>query len=106
MTAVPRLNFAQGGTMVRIFLASVFFWLCSATTQLNAADFKGITLGLVSTSWDTLLPPAVAQQAGFFAQENLDVRSVTLTRGGPVMIALLTSGQAQLVIAGAVSVLQ
>lgn len=25
-----------------------------------AADFKGITLGLVSTSWNTQLPPAVA----------------------------------------------
>ncbi len=30
-------------------------------------------MGLVSTSWNTQLPPAVAQQAGFLKEEGLEV---------------------------------
>jgi ABC-type nitrate/sulfonate/bicarbonate transport system substrate-binding protein len=71
-----------------------------------AADFKGITLGLVSTSWNTQLPPAVAQRAGFYKEEGLEVRSVTIASGGPIMMALLSSGQAEMVIAGAVAMLR
>jgi ABC-type nitrate/sulfonate/bicarbonate transport system substrate-binding protein len=91
--------------MSRLIGFVLFVW-CFSGISVDAADFKGVTLGLVSTSWDTQLAPVVAQQAGFFKQENVDVRSVTVTQGGSLMIALLTSGQAQLAVTGAVSALQ
>jgi len=69
-------------------------------------EFKGITMGLVSTSWNTQLPPAVAQQAGFFKEEGLEIRAVTVASGGPIMMALLSSGEADIVISGAVAILR
>jgi ABC-type nitrate/sulfonate/bicarbonate transport system substrate-binding protein len=93
--------------MIALIAALVLFVSSLFVTQLRADEFKGITLGLVSTSWDTQLAPVVAQQAGFFKQENLDVRNVIVSQGGgAVMIALLTSGQAQMAITGAVSAVQ
>jgi NitT/TauT family transport system substrate-binding protein len=74
--------------------------------RTNAAEFEGITLGLVSPSWNTQLPSAVAQKAGFFTEQNVDVRSVTIGSGGAIMMALLASGQAQMVVAGAVAALR
>jgi NitT/TauT family transport system substrate-binding protein len=52
------------------------------------------------------LPTAVARGLGYFAQEGLEVRPVTLASSGPIMMALLMSGQAQLVIAGGVAILR
>ena len=80
--------------------------LIAAAAPVAASEFKGITLGLVSTSWNTQLPPAVTERAGFFRDEGLEVRSITIASGGPVMMALLTSGQTDLVIAGAVAILR
>jgi ABC-type nitrate/sulfonate/bicarbonate transport system substrate-binding protein len=57
-------------------------------------------------SWNTGLPTAVARGAGFFKEEGLDVRPVTLSSSGPIMMALLMSGHADLVIAGAVAILR
>ena len=42
----------------------------------------------------------------FFKEEGLDVRPVTLSSSGPIMMALLMSGQADIVIAGAVAILR
>jgi len=75
-----------------------------ALPSAQSAEFKGITLGLVSVSWNTQLPPAIAQKAGFFKDEGLDVRLVTIASGGPVMMALLASGEADMVISGAVAI--
>ena len=72
----------------------------------NAAEVQVITVALVSTSWNTGLPTAVARGAGFFKEEGLEVRPVTLASSGPIMMALLMSGQADLVIAGAVAILR
>jgi len=80
--------------------------LMAVAAPLAASEFRGITLGLVSTSWNTQLPPAVAERAGFFRDEGLEVRSVTVASGGPIMMALLTSGQAEMVIVGAVAMLR
>jgi NitT/TauT family transport system substrate-binding protein len=73
---------------------------------VNAADHAALTVALVSTSWNTGLPTAVARGMGYFAQEGLEVRPVTLASSGPVMMALLMSGQAQIVIAGGVAILR
>jgi ABC-type nitrate/sulfonate/bicarbonate transport system substrate-binding protein len=43
---------------------------------------------------------------GYFAEEGLEVRPVTLASSGPIMMALLMSGQAQMVIAGGVAILR
>jgi ABC-type nitrate/sulfonate/bicarbonate transport system substrate-binding protein len=72
----------------------------------SAADLQVVTVALVSPSWNTGLPTAVARGAGFFKEEGLDVRPVTLSSSGPIMMALLMSGQANIVIAGAVAVLR
>src|SRR5262245_49702129 len=71
-----------------------------------AADLQVVTVALVSPSWNTGLPTAVARGAGFFKEEGLDVRPVTLSSSGPIMMALLMSGQADFVIAGAVAILR
>lgn len=72
----------------------------------NAADPPVLTVALVSTSWNTGLPTAVARGMGYFSQEGLEVRPVTLASSGPIMMALLMSGQAQIVIAGGVAILR
>lgn len=72
----------------------------------RAAELQLVTVALVSPSWNTGLPTAVAQRAGFFKEEGLDVRPVTLSSSGPIMMALLMSGQTDLVIAGAVAILR
>jgi len=72
----------------------------------RAADLQVVTVALVSPSWNTGLPTAVARGAGFFREEGLDVRPVTLSSSGPIMMALLMSGQADIVIAGAVAILR
>jgi len=80
---------------------------CSLVADFSsAANVQVITVALVSTSWNTGLPTAVARGAGFFREEGLEVRPVTLASSGPVMMALLMSGQADLVIAGAVAILR
>ena len=90
---------------MRAIFFTIIFLLC-LSNRIGAAEFRGITMGLVSTSWNTQLPPAVAQQAGFFKEEGLEVRAVTVASGGPIMTALLSSGEAQVVIAGAVAILR
>ena len=90
---------------MKTVLRAGFLFLC-LTGSARGAEFTGITLGLGSTSWNTQLPPAVAQQAGFFKEEGLEIRAVTIGSGGPVMMALLASGEAQVVITGAVAILR
>ena len=68
-----------------VILSSLLLLVFSASVR--AAEFKGITMGLVSTSWNTQLPPAVARQAEFFKEEGLEVRTVTIASGGPIMMA-------------------
>ena len=77
-----------------------------ASLSAHSAEFKGITLGLSSVSWNTQLPPAIAQKAGFLKDEGLDVRMITIASGGPIMMALLSSGEADMVISGAVAILR
>ena len=68
MRAPPALKrgerFRIGSHTMRTVLYSLSL-LLSFYVRAGAAEFKGITMGLVSTSWNTQLPPAVAQQAGF-----------------------------------------
>ena len=94
-------------TSIRRFLLAVLaLSALGASSAAPAAEFKGITLGLVSVSWNTQLPPAIAQKAGFFRDEGLDVRIITVASGGPIMMALLSSGEADMVISGAVAILR
>jgi NitT/TauT family transport system substrate-binding protein len=80
-------------------------WLGEIRSSI-AGEFQGVTVGLVSTSWNTQLPAAVAQRAGFFKEQGLEVRAVTIASGGPIMMALLSSGEADIVISGAVAILR
>ena len=91
--------------MIRILFLALLALVC-LPGPVVAANFTGITLGLVSTSWNTQLPSAVATRAGFFKEEGLEVRGITITRGGPVMMAMLASGEAQFVISGVVAMLR
>ena len=92
--------------MKTIFLAVVISIVGPIHDFSSAADLQVVTVALVSPSWNTGLPTAVARGAGFFKEEGLDVRPVTLSSSGPIMMALLMSGQADIVIAGAVAVLR
>jgi ABC-type nitrate/sulfonate/bicarbonate transport system substrate-binding protein len=87
------------------FLPALFL-LLSVCQLARAAEVQVVTVALVSPSWNTGLPTAVARGAGFFKEEGLDVRPVTLSSSGPIMMALLMSGHADLVIAGAVAILR
>ena len=91
--------------MKRTLLIIVSLVLISAKFT-NAAELEVITVALVSPSWSTGLPTAVARRAGFFRNEGLEVRPVTLASSGPIMMALLMSGQAEMVIAGGVAILR
>ena len=86
-----------------LVIFSLFFLSAKLT---DAAELQVITVALVSPSWNTGLPTAVARGAGFFTNEGLEVRPVTLASSGPIMMALLMSGQAEMVIAGGVAILR
>lgn len=88
-----------------LLLMSVSLLFLSAQAS-SAAELQVITVALVSPSWSTGLPTAVARGAGFFRNEGLEVRPVTLASSGPIMMALLMSGQAEMVIAGGVAILR
>ena len=88
-----------------LLLMSVSLLLLSAQPS-GAAEMQVITVALVSPSWNTGLPTAVARGAGFFKNEGLEVRPVTLASSRPIMMALLMSGQAEMVIAGGVAILR
>jgi ABC-type nitrate/sulfonate/bicarbonate transport system substrate-binding protein len=90
-------------TRVRIFFP--LFFLCA--TAIHAAELRNITLGLVSPNLSTQLPIMVAQQAGFFLKdEGLNVHGVTIASGGTLMVAILTSGHADLVVSGVAAIMR
>ncbi|MDP2605749.1 MAG: ABC transporter substrate-binding protein [Deltaproteobacteria bacterium] len=88
----------------RLVLSLLFLFFCA--TRVGAAELREITLGLVSANWSTQLPIAVAQQAGFFKEEGVQVHSVTIASGGTLMVAILTSGHADLVISGVAAIMR
>jgi NitT/TauT family transport system substrate-binding protein len=92
--------------MKHTVLALSIFAILLNKGPVTAADHPVLTVALVSTSWNTGLPTAVARGVGYFAQEGLEVCPVTLASSGPIMMALLMSGQAQVVIAGGVAILR
>lgn len=92
--------------MKNYFCAALLSIFCVTGAMAAAADLQVVTVALVSPSWNTGLPTAVARGSGFFKEEGLDVRPVTLSSSGPIMMALLMSGQAEIVIAGAVAILR
>jgi NitT/TauT family transport system substrate-binding protein len=92
--------------MKKILLAGIISVFGLVPGFSGAADLQVVTVALVSPSWNTGLPTAVARGAGFFKEEGLDVKPVTLSSSGPIMMALLMSGQADIVIAGAVAILR
>ena len=96
----------DGYSYLKFLLFEVAAVALIAAPSVHAAQFKGITLGLGSVSWNTQLPPAIAQQAGFFKDEGLDVRIITIASGGPIMMALLSSGEADMIVSGAVAILR
>lgn len=88
----------------RIFVI-VFVLVCGAA-RASAAEPQQMTVTLVSPSWNTGLPTAVARGAGYFKEENLEVRPVTLASSGTIMMALMMSGQTDFVVSGATAILR
>lgn len=74
--------------------------------SVEAAELRDITIGLVSPNISTQLPIVVAQQSGFFKDEGLNVHSVTIASGGTLMVAILTSGHADLVVSGVAAIMR
>ncbi len=72
----------------------------------GAAELRDISIGLVSPNISTQLPIVVAQQSGFFKDEGLNVHSVTIASGGTLMVAILTSGHADLVVSGVAAIMR
>ena len=107
----PVINGAQKGQAALLIMTKKTFlagsalclFLC-ATAQ--AAELRTITLGLVSPNISTQLPIVVAQQAGYFKEEGLNVHSVTIASGGTLMVAILTSGHADLVVSGVAAIMR
>jgi len=93
-------------SMKKFFRLIVIMFFGLVCRSAGAAELQAVTVALVSPSWNTGLPTAVARGAGFFKEEALDVSPVTLSSSGPIMMALLMSGQADFVIAGAVAILR
>ena len=87
-------------------LKILFALFCFCCTAAHAAELRTITLGLVSPNLSTQLPIVVAQQAGFFKGEGLSVHSVTIASGGTLMVAILTSGHADLVVSGVAAIMR
>jgi ABC-type nitrate/sulfonate/bicarbonate transport system substrate-binding protein len=90
--------------LIRLPLLLSLILISCATVQ--AAESRNITLGLVSPNLSTQLPIVVAQQAGFFKDEALNVHSVTIASGGTLMVAILTSGHADLVVSGVAAIMR
>jgi ABC-type nitrate/sulfonate/bicarbonate transport system substrate-binding protein len=103
---LPLIYEMLGSLMKKILWAVVISIFDLIHGFSSGADLQVVTVALVSPSWNTGLPTAVARGAGFFKGEGLDVRPVTLSSSGPIMMALLMSGQADIVIAGAVAILR
>jgi ABC-type nitrate/sulfonate/bicarbonate transport system substrate-binding protein len=96
------IEIKQTMTKLRLFTALVLF----SVGPVRAAELPEITLGLVSPNISTQLPIVVAQQAGFFKDEGLNVHSVTMASGGTLMVAILTSGHADLVVSGVAAIMR
>lgn len=77
----------------------------AAFPEAQAAEFKGTTLSMPAPSWSTRLPTAVAEEGGFFKAEGVEVRGVVAS-GGPLMIALLLGGHAEMAMSGANAAVQ
>ena len=89
----------------RVLTAFLFVSCVTIVSEARSVEFNGATLGMPAPSWSTRLPVAVAEQAGFFKAENIEVRAVVAS-GGPLMMALLLSGHAEMVMSGANAVAQ
>ena len=59
-----------------------------------------VRLGIVTTGWSSQAPLAVAQQLGYFRDEGLSVEMRTVPSGGPVLVAMLVSGEVDLILSG------
>ncbi|HET8965498.1 MAG TPA: hypothetical protein VFN20_04745, partial [Candidatus Acidoferrum sp.] len=70
-------------SMKKILFAVLISFFALIPDFSSAADLQVVTVALVSPSWNTGLPTAVARGAGFFKEEGLDVRPVTLSSSGP-----------------------
>jgi len=91
--------------MAKTSLLRLALWLFLCEIA-QAAELRTITLGLVSPNISTQLPIVVAQQAGYFKEEGLNVHSVTIASGGTLMVAILTSGHADLVVSGVAAIMR
>jgi ABC-type nitrate/sulfonate/bicarbonate transport system substrate-binding protein len=85
---------------------SLLMLLLLCAVPVRAAELRDVIIGLVSPNISTQLPIVVAQQSGFFKDEGLNVHSVTIASGGTLMVAILTSGHADLVVSGVAAIMR
>jgi hypothetical protein len=76
--------------MMRL-LASFFILFCAVTAWFQPSQAKPITLAYQTPTLSSNLPIFVAMDLGFFAAENLEVKTVFI-QGGPTAIAALIGG--------------
>jgi NitT/TauT family transport system substrate-binding protein len=76
--------------MMRL-LASFFILFCAVTAWFQPSQAKPITLAYQTPTLSSNLPIFVAMNLGFFAAENLEVKTVFI-QGGPTAMAALIGG--------------
>jgi ABC-type nitrate/sulfonate/bicarbonate transport system substrate-binding protein len=76
--------------MMRL-LASFFILFCAVTAWFQPSQAKPITLAYQTPTLSSNLPIFVAMDLGFFAAENLEVKTVFI-QGGPTAMAALIGG--------------
>ena len=72
-------------------LASFFILFCAVTAWFQPSQAKPITLAYQTPTLSSNLPIFVAMDLGFFAAENLEVKTVFI-QGGPTAMAALIGG--------------
>ncbi|HLH26247.1 MAG TPA: ABC transporter substrate-binding protein [Chloroflexota bacterium] len=59
-----------------------------------------LRMGFVSLSWSSQLPVAVADELGFLRDEGLEIEPQIVRSGGPVLVAMLLSGEIDVMTSG------
>jgi ABC-type nitrate/sulfonate/bicarbonate transport system substrate-binding protein len=59
-----------------------------------------LRMGFVSLSWSSQLPIAIAEELGFLRDEGLEIEPQIVRSGGPVLVAMLLSGEIDVMTSG------
>lgn len=65
-----------------------------------------LRMGFVSVSWSSQLPVALAEELGYLQDEGLEIEPQIVRSGGPVLVAMLLSGDIDMLTSGIEAQLQ